>query len=187
VIDIIQTYWRAFLYSDGYTMTGVAMTLWLLVASLAIGFCIALPLAIARNSRNPAIWGPVWVYVFIFTGTPLYVQLLIIYTGVYSLSIVQHTPFLNEFFRKGIDCTILAFGLNTGAYTTAIFAGAIRDTNFGEVEAARHVGGHALSAHHHPRGAAPGAAGLQQRGHPHAAFHHARLHGDGAGHPQDSE
>jgi histidine transport system permease protein len=140
VIDIIQTYWRAFLYSDGYTMTGVAMTLWLLVASLAIGFCIALPLAIARNSRNPVIWGPVWVYVFIFTGTPLYVQLLIIYTGVYSLSIVQHTYFLNEFFRKGIDCTILAFGLNTGAYETAIFAGAIRDTNFGEVEAARAIG-----------------------------------------------
>jgi histidine transport system permease protein len=140
VIDIIQTYWRAYLYSDGYTMTGVAMTLWLLVASLAIGFCMALPLAIARNSRNPFIRGPVWVYVFVFTGTPLFVQLLIIYTGVYSLSIVQHTSFLNEFFRKGIDCTILAFGLNTAAYETAIFAGAIRDTAFGEVEAARSLG-----------------------------------------------
>ena len=140
MIGIIQTYWRAYLYSDGYTMTGVAMTLWLLAASLAIGFCIALPLAIARNSRNPFIRGPVWTFVFVFTGTPLFVQLLIIYTGVYSLSVVQHTAFLNEFFRKGIDCTILAFGLHPAAYATAIFAGAIRDTAFGEVEAARSLG-----------------------------------------------
>ncbi len=140
MIGIIHDYWRAYLYTDGYTMTGVAMTLWLLTAALVIGFCIALPLAIARNSRNPIVWVPVWIYVFVFTGTPLYAQLLIIYTGVYSLSIVQHTHFLNEFFRQGIDCTILAFGLNTGAYTTAIFAGAIRDTAFGEVEAARSLG-----------------------------------------------
>jgi histidine transport system permease protein len=140
MIDIIQNYWRAYLYTDGYTMTGVAMTLWLLVISCVIGFCIALPLAIARNSRNPVIWGPVWFYTFVFRGTPLYVQLLVVYTGVYSLSFVQHTAFLNDFFRRGIDCTILAFGLNTGAYTTEIFAGAIQGTAFGEVEAGLSLG-----------------------------------------------
>jgi histidine transport system permease protein len=140
VIYIIQNYWRAFLYSDGYNMTGLAMTLWLLVISLAIGFCMAVPLAIARNARNPLIRLPVWTFTFIFRGTPLYVQLLIIYTGVYSLAFVQHTAPLNAFFRQGIDCAILAFGLNTGAYTTEIFAGAIRDMPFGEVEAGRAFG-----------------------------------------------
>ncbi len=140
MISIMQQYWRPFLYSDGYNMTGVAMTLWLLVISCGLGFCLALPLAIARNSRNPVLWSPVWVYTFVFRGTPLYVQLLIIYTGVYSLSIVQHTHFLNVFFKQGIDCTLLAFALNTGAYTTEIFAGAIKDTNFGEVDAARAYG-----------------------------------------------
>jgi histidine transport system permease protein len=140
MIYIIQNYWQAFLYTDGYNITGVAMTLWLLVISCAIGFCLAIPLAIARNSRNPLLWGPVWLYTFVFRGTPLYVQLLIIYTGVYSLDIVQHTPALNDFFRKGIDCTILAFALNTGAYTTEIFAGSIKETNFGEVDAARAFG-----------------------------------------------
>jgi histidine transport system permease protein len=140
MIDIIQQYWRPLLYTDGYTMTGVAMTLWLLVVSCLVGFCLAVPLAIARNARNLFIRVPVWIYVFVFTGTPLYVQLLIIYTGVYSLSIVQHTSFLNAFFRQGIDCTLLAFGLNTGAYTTQIFAGAMRDTAFGEIEAARAIG-----------------------------------------------
>ncbi len=140
MIYIIQNYWQAFLYSDGYQMTGLAMTLWLLTISCAIGFCLALPLAIARQARNPLIWMPVWLYTFIFRGTPLYVQLLIIYTGIYSLQIVHDQASLNAFFRQGINCTILAFALNTGAYTTEIFAGAIRDTARGEVEAARSLG-----------------------------------------------
>jgi histidine transport system permease protein len=140
MIGIIQTYWQAFLYSDGYNMTGVAMTLWLLVIACVIGFCIALPLAILRNSSNPVLWVPVWIYTFVIRGTPLYVQLLIIYTGFYGLSFVHGTPFLADFFKKGIDCTLLAFALNTGAYTTEIFAGAIRDTSFGEVDAARSLG-----------------------------------------------
>jgi histidine transport system permease protein len=140
MIYIIQNYWQALLYSDGYRMTGVAMTLWLLVISCAIGFCLAVPLAIARNSRNPLIWGPVWLYTFIFRGTPLLVQLLIIYTGVYGFEFVRDNAALADFFKQGLNCTILAFALNTGAYTTEIFAGAIKDTNFGEVDAARSLG-----------------------------------------------
>jgi histidine transport system permease protein len=140
MIYIIQNYWQALLYSDGYQMTGVAMTLWLLTISCAIGFCLALPLSIARNAKNPVIWFPVWLYTFIFRGTPLLVQLLIVYTGLYSLDFVRNSPALNEFFRQGINCTIVAFALNTGAYTTEIFAGSIRETNFGEVDAARSFG-----------------------------------------------
>jgi histidine transport system permease protein len=140
MIYIIQNYWQALLYTDGYRMTGIAMTLWLLVISCAIGFCLAIPLAIARNSRNPAIWGPVWVYTFIFRGTPLLVQLLIIYTGIYGFEFVRDHAALGDFFKQGLNCTILAFALNTGAYTTEIFAGAIKDTNFGEVDAARSLG-----------------------------------------------
>jgi histidine transport system permease protein len=140
VIYIIHNFWREFLYTDGYGITGLAMTLWLLVISCVIGFCLALPLAILRNSRNPLLWGPVWFYTFVIRGTPLYVQLLIIYTGFYSLNFVRDTPLLAAFFKQGIDCTLLAFALNTGAYTTEIFAGAIRDTSFGEVDAGRSLG-----------------------------------------------
>jgi histidine transport system permease protein len=140
LIDIIQQYGKAFLFTDGYTVTGVAMTLWLLVLACIIGCCLALPLAIARNSKNPLLWAPVWFYCFVFTGTPLLVQLLVIYTGIYSLDFVHHTMGLNHFFRSGLDCTVLAFGLNTGAYTTEIFTGAIRDTAYGEVDAARSLG-----------------------------------------------
>jgi histidine transport system permease protein len=116
------------------------MTLWLLVISCAIGFCIALPLAILRNARNPLLWGPVWLYTFVIRGTPLYVQLLIVYTGFYSLDFVRDHVVLADFFKQGLNCTLLAFGLNTGAYTTEIFAGAIRETSFGEVDAAKSLG-----------------------------------------------
>ena len=115
MIGIIQTYWQPLLYSDGYRMTGLAMTLWLLVLACGIGFCLALPLAVARNARSPLIWFPVWLYTFLFRGTPLYVQLLLIYTGIYGLDFVRDTAPLNEFFRQGLNCTILAFALNTGA------------------------------------------------------------------------
>lgn len=140
MISIFQTYWQALLYWDGYRITGLAMTLWLLVISCGIGFCLALPLAILRNARSPVVWFPVWLFTFLFRGTPLYVQLLLIYTGIYGLEFVQHTAPLNEFFRQGLNCTILSFALNTGAYTTEIFAGAIRETAHGEVDAALAMG-----------------------------------------------
>ncbi len=56
-----------------------------------------------------------------FRGTPLYVQLLVFYSGMYTLEIVKGTEFLNAFFRSGLNCTVLALTLNTCAYTTEIF------------------------------------------------------------------
>jgi histidine transport system permease protein len=142
MIDILSQFGRAFLYWDGQGLSGLAMTLWLLVASLAIGFTMAVPLAVARVSQNRWLSVPVRCYTYLFRGTPLYVQLLLIYSGLYSLEIVRAHPTLNEFFRSGLNCAILAFGLNTGAYTTEIFAGAIRSISHGEVEAARAYGMH---------------------------------------------
>lgn len=140
MIELIQEYWRNYLYTDGYRLTGVAITLWLLVVSIAIGFCMAVPLAVARVSRNRVLSCAVWLYTYIFRGTPLYVQLLLCYTGLYSLEVVRSHALLNEFFRNGMNCTLLAFALNTGAYTTEIFAGAIKATAYGEIEAARAYG-----------------------------------------------
>ena len=138
--EIIQEYWKSYLWFDGYQLSGVAMTLWLLVASIAIGGPRAVPLAVARVSRNPLLRLPVWFYTYVFRGTPLYIQLLILYTGIYSLQVVRDQPTLDAFFREGINCTLLAFALNTCAYTTEILAGAIRATPYGEIEAGRAYG-----------------------------------------------
>ena len=129
--EILQQYWQPLLWSDGYRLTGLAMTLWLLISSVVMGGLLAIPLAIARVSPRRRFSFPVWVFTYVFRGTPLYVQLLVFYSGVYSLEIVRGTDMLNAFFRSGLNCAILALALNTCAYTTEIFAGAIRSVPYG--------------------------------------------------------
>ncbi|AVF33680.1 ABC transporter permease [Rahnella sikkimica] len=140
MIEILQQYGMSLLYSDGYRFTGLAITLWLLISSVVMGGLLAVPMAVGRVSSNKFIRYPIWLYTYIFRGTPLYVQLLVFYSGMYSLEIVRGTDFLNAFFRSGLNCTILALTLNTCAYTTEIFAGAIRSVPHGEIEAANAYG-----------------------------------------------
>lgn len=88
MIELLQEYWRPFLYSDGNHITGLAMTLWLLSAALIIGFVLSIPLSIARVSSRRWIRWPVQFYTYVFRGTPLYIQLLICYTGIYSIAAI---------------------------------------------------------------------------------------------------
>lgn len=120
MIEILQQYGMSLLYSDGYRFTGLAITLWLLISSVVIGGLLAVPMAVGRVSSNKFLRYPIWLYTYVFRGTPLYVQLLVFYSGMYSLEIVRGTDFLNAFFRSGLNCTILALTLNTCAYTTEI-------------------------------------------------------------------
>ncbi|HBX7041403.1 TPA: histidine ABC transporter permease HisM, partial [Klebsiella pneumoniae] len=140
MMEIIQEYWESLLWSDGYHFTGVAVTLWLLILSVLAGGFLAVFFAIARVSDNKFIKSPIWLFTYVFRGTPLYVQLLVFYSGVYTLEIVKGSELLNAFFRSGLNCTILALTLNTCAYTTEIFAGAIRSIPNGDVEAAHAYG-----------------------------------------------
>lgn len=140
MIELIQEYGPAFLYHDGAGLSGVAMTLWLFVLSIVLGFLISIPLAIARVSPHFWLRWPVEFYTYVFRGTPLYIQLLICYTGLYGLEVVRDSALLNQFFRNALNCTVLAFVLNTCAYTVEIFAGAIRNIPQGEIEAARAYG-----------------------------------------------
>ena len=140
MIDIIREYWQNYLFSDGYRLSGLAITLWLLVVSIGLGFLLAVPMAIARASSNRFISGPVWLYTYVFRGTPLYVQLLLCYTGIYSLHAVHSYAMLDAFFRNAMNCTLLAFTLNECAYATEILAGSIKATAYGEIEAAQAYG-----------------------------------------------
>ena len=135
MIGLFSQYWQNYLYTDGYRFSGLAITLWLLVISIVLGFLLAVPLAIARVSSNRWVSGPVWLYTYVFRGTPLYVQLLMCYTGIYSLQVVHEHTMLDAFFRNAMNCTLLAFVLNECAYATEIFAGAIKSTASGEIEA----------------------------------------------------
>lgn len=89
---VIEEFWQAYLYSSNGQLSGLAITLWLLSISLAIGFVLSLFMAIGRNSARPYIAKPIWLFTYVFRGTPLYVQILFIYTGMYSLELVKQTP-----------------------------------------------------------------------------------------------
>lgn len=133
---ILNEYWQPFIFWDGTEYSGLAVTLWVLVLSLLFGFILAIPLSIARISKKRWISIPVWLFTYVFRGTPLYIQILLIYSGVISLEFVRNTPTLNTFFMSGYNCVILALTLNTLAYTIEIFAGYIKATPRGEIEAA---------------------------------------------------
>ncbi|NUE95480.1 ABC transporter permease subunit [Gilliamella sp. ESL0232] len=140
MLEIIQQYWQSLLWTDGYNITGLAMTLWIFILSVLMGGILSLALAVGRNAQNKLIKLPIWLFTYIFRGTPLYVQLLIIYTGIYTLSVVKNNAWLGDFFQSGLNCTVLAFTLNTCAYTTEVFAGAMRNVPNGEIQAATALG-----------------------------------------------
>ncbi|MGI1663452.1 ABC transporter permease [Palleronia sp. KMU-117] len=120
-------------------LRGVQVTLILLVISVSTGLLLSIPLSVARASRNPWLRTPVWLYTYVIRGTPLLVQLFIIYYGLPQFDALRESA-LWPLFRSPWFCAWLAFTLNTTAYTTEMFAGAIRATPAGEIEAARAMG-----------------------------------------------
>jgi arginine/ornithine transport system permease protein len=118
---------------------GLQTTLVLLVLSLAAGLLLSVPLAVARVSPRRWLSLPVASYTFVIRGTPLLVQLFIIYYGFAQIELIRQSAAW-ELFKNAWLCAWLAFAINTTAYTTEIFAGALRATHAGELEAARSVG-----------------------------------------------
>ena len=120
-------------------LRGMQVTLLLLVLSLGAGLALSVPLAVARASRKPWLRGPVWLYTYVLRGTPLLVQLFMIYFGLAQFEWVRESAAW-VLLRNAWFCAWLAFTLNTSAYTVEILAGAITATPHGEVEAARSLG-----------------------------------------------
>lgn len=122
---------------------GLVNSLLLLAASLVVGGVLAVPLAVARVSSNRFISGPVWVFTYVMRGTPLLIQVYIIYYGLGQMEFIQarwNDIWPWTWFKEPMFCAIFAFALNTCAYTAELLAGAIRDTGHGEVEAAQAMG-----------------------------------------------
>jgi len=118
---------------------GLKNTLILVSASLAAGLFFAIPLAVLRTSKNILIYGPISAYTYFFRGTPLLVQMFLIYYGMGQFETIKNS-FLWPFFREAYFCALFAFALNTCAYTIEIIRGAIENTPHGEVEAAKAAG-----------------------------------------------
>jgi len=120
-------------------MQGTWVSLQLILLSVVLGGIFALPIALARISKNPLISGLPFAYIFFFRGTPLLVQIFLVYYGASQFEVVRES-FLWPILREPFWCAIIAFTLNTSAYTAEIFRGAIQAIPVGEVEACKVVG-----------------------------------------------
>ena len=131
--------WKIVVDSLPQYVAGIRVTLVLLAISLMASFVVSVPLAIARVSAQPWLSKPVWLFTYVLRGTPLLVQLFILYHGLAQFEALRASAAW-VLFKEAWFCAWLAFTLNSAAYTTEIFAGALRATPVGEVEAARSYG-----------------------------------------------
>lgn len=162
MIEIIQEYWKSLLWTDGYRFTGVAITLWLLISSVVMGAswrCFWPSAASRAISLSSSPSGCSLTY---FAARRCMCNCWFFTRHVYPGNRQRHGA-VERFFRSGLNCTVLALTLNTCAYTTEIFAGAIRSVPAGEIEAARAYGfvSQTVSLHYSAFRAADCTAGLQ--------------------------
>jgi len=120
-------------------LNATVVTLKLLSASLFFGLFIGLLFAILRLNKNPIINKFAYGYSYVFRGTPLLVQIFIIYFGLGQIEYFRST-FLWAVFKEPYWCAIIAFSLNTGAYTSEILRSAFQTIKPGIIEAGKSLG-----------------------------------------------
>lgn len=120
-------------------LNGAQLTVQLVVFSGMLGLVLAIPLGIARSSERLWVKGLPWAYIFFFRGTPLMVQLFLVYYGLSQFPTVRHSA-LWPFLRDPYWCALLTMALHTAAYIAEILRGAIQAVPRGEVEAGISVG-----------------------------------------------
>ena len=120
-------------------LNATLITLKLLSVSLILGLFIGLGFAILRMNNNKLINKFAYGYSYIFRGTPLLVQIFIIYFGLGQIEYLR-TTFLWIVLKEPYWCAIIAFSLNTGAYTSEILRSAFETIKPGYLEAGKSLG-----------------------------------------------
>lgn len=118
---------------------GLLTTLELTLFSLLLGFVLAALMTWVLELRLPVATQLVQLWVLIFTGTPLLIQIFLIYYGPGQFEWLKASP-LWPLLKQPWFCAVLALGLNTAAYSTRLFKGALDAIPAGEVEACRALG-----------------------------------------------
>ncbi len=119
--------------------TGIGLTLQLLVLASILGTILAVIIALMRISNIPLLNWPAIVYIYIFRGTPMLVQIFVIYYGLSQFQTIRDS-FLWIALREPFWCAIIAFSLNAGAYTAEILRGAIQGVDKGLIKASTALG-----------------------------------------------
>ena len=126
-------------------VAAIPLSILLTVVSGVIGNLLAVPVAVARINPNPVLWVPSYLFILLMRGTPLIIQIYLIYYGLGQVfgdiridgqRLMQVLPFL----KNGIWYAIFALSINTAGYTGEILRGAILAVPHGEIEAGRAFG-----------------------------------------------
>jgi polar amino acid transport system permease protein len=130
-------------------LDGVVVTLELTATSMAIGIALGIMLAVMRLSPNPLVSGASWFYIWIFRGTPVYLQLIIWFNlalvfqnvvfAIPGTDITLFTRPMNEFMTPFV-AALLGLGVNEGAYMAEIVRGGIQSVDEGQAEASNALG-----------------------------------------------
>jgi octopine/nopaline transport system permease protein len=128
---VVATFWRL--------MAALPLTLEVWALSVLIGGVIAMGLTWMRVGGSKPFAALSRGYVFVFRGSPLLVQLFVIYYGLSSFAFIRQS-FVWPLLRDAFPCAVLSLALCTAAYTSEIFRGALAAVPNGQVEAARACG-----------------------------------------------
>ena len=120
-------------------LNATVITLKLLSLSLFFGLFIGLLFAVMRMSKNLILNKFAYGYSYLFRGTPLLVQIFIIYFGFGQIEFIRNS-FLWIILKEPYWCAIIAFALNTGAYTSEILRSAFQTIKKGYIEAGKSLG-----------------------------------------------
>lgn len=118
---------------------GLGITVILMLCSLALGSCLAIVLTLCSLSKHAYLRAPVDAFVFFIRGTPLLVQIFLIYFGLGQFEWIRDSP-LWWVLSRPFPCAIIALALNTCAYTIVLLKGAINSVPYGEVAACEALG-----------------------------------------------
>jgi polar amino acid transport system permease protein len=125
--------WEGFFsyFVNPYLLEGALVTLFLTVSTLVLGFVLGLGITLLRMSSSTVLNRIAMTYVWVFRGTPLLVQLIIIYTGLPQLGLVRLSV---------LESAVIGLALNEAAYLSEILRGGILSVGAGQRDAARSLG-----------------------------------------------
>ena len=120
-------------------LNGLDETLILIFLSLILGFVISIPFALGRVSSIKILSQSIYYYIFIVRGTPLLVQIYLIYFGLGSIKTVRES-FFWILLKEPFWCGVIALVINNVAYTTEIFRGGIQSVTKSQIESCKALG-----------------------------------------------
>ena len=140
MIEIINNFQNSLIYKNFFiVLSGLDNTILLLLISLPLGFVLALIFALGRVSKIKILSRTIASYIFIIRGTPLLVQIYLIYFGLGSVKFIRES-FLWYALKEPFWCGVIALTVNTVAYGAEIFRGGIQSIEKGQVESGLSLG-----------------------------------------------